>query len=288
MRAIWKGYLRCNLVAVPVNMYTAIAKKELQFHFLHKEDHNRVKYQMYCPADEKQVTRDDIVRGYQVGKDTYVVLTEQDFKKAKKDPTEVLDIFQFVDNNDIPAIYYSSAHYLAPDGKVGAQSFALFHRAMVEEKKTAVARLVIRNKESLYAVKPFNGVMIAYTLHYAHEIIGAQSIEGGEQLDASKIEEGNLSLAKTLIHNMTGKFNPEEYRDEYTETLMEIIRAKAAGEEIKIQPRARKAEVINFMEALKKSVQETQKGEEEVPRKPMAPAGKAEKPAHRRKKTAQT
>ncbi len=289
MKAIWKGYLRCNLVAVPVNMYNAIVKKGISFHLLHKECKTRIKYEKYCPVHDRVVTNEEIVKGFQLGRDTFVIVTDEDLKKARKEPTEVLDIVKFVDDDQVPPVYISDSHYLAPNGKVGTQSFALFHRAMVEEKKTALAKLVMRNREHLFAIKPQNGTLIAHTLHYSREVIPAEKVEETEKLKDVKIEANNLGLAKTLIQNMSGDFNPEEYKDEYTETLTEVIRAKAAGEEIRIEPHAKKAEVINFMAALKKSVQETQKKAPEVPKKAMATAGKGEREhAARRKKTAHT
>jgi DNA end-binding protein Ku len=188
-----------------------------------------------------------------------------------------------VKDEQIGPIYYSGSHYLAPDGSVAAEAFVLFLRAMEDSGRTALARVVLRNREHLFAIKPYNGTMIAHSLHYPEQIIGMDGIEGIEELKKVKIDSENVKMAGDLIKNMSSDFIPGEFTDQYNRTLMEIIRAKAEGGEIKATPRVEGAKIINLMDALKKSVQEAKP---EKARKGMATAGLKKAPGAKRKKEA--
>ncbi len=283
MRTEWKGYLKFRLVTIPIKMYGAItAKKTVPFHLLHKTCKSRIRHQNYCPTDNRVVSDEEIVRGYEYGKDMYVIVTDEDIAKAKLESTEVIEVLKMVEENQIGPIYYSGSHYLAPDGKVAAEAFVLFLKAMEEVGRTALARVVLRNREHLFAIKPHNGAMIAYSLHYPEQIIEMKGIEGLEETQKVKVDAANVKMARDLIKNMSGEFIPDEFPDQYNHTLMDIIRTKAEGGEIKATPRVEGAKVINLMEALKKSVQEAQPG---PARKGMATAG-LKKPHTKRKKEA--
>jgi DNA end-binding protein Ku len=271
MRAIWKGYLKCSLVTIPIKMFTATTKRPLQFHLYHKECGSRINQENVCPVCGKTLSPEEIVKGYQYGKDLHVVLTEEDFQKARKESSDCMEILKFVDDRQINPIYYTDAAYLAPDGAAGAEAFAIFHRAMAETGKTAVARAVMRNREYLYNLRPYNGAFIAFTLHYPQEIRPVTEIGELEEIKQVKVNEANLEMAKTIIGHLSGDFVPADYRDEHIETLLEIIRAKAEGKEVAVEPRVEREKVINLMEALKKSVTATERGA--APRKEMARAG---------------
>jgi DNA end-binding protein Ku len=271
MRTEWKGYLKFRLVTIPIKMYGAIsAKKTVPFHLLHKTCKSRIRHQNFCPTDNRVVSDEEIIRGYEYGKDMYVIVTDEDIAKAKLESTEVIEVLKMVRDDQIGPIYYSGSHYLAPDGSVAAEAFVLFLRAMEDAGRTALARVVLRNREHLFAIKPYNGAMIAYALHYPEQIIGMDGIEGLEELEKVKIDAENVRMARDLIKNMSGDFVPDEFTDQYNRTLMEIIRAKAEGGEIRATPRVEGAKIINLMEALKKSVQEARP---EKARKGMATAG---------------
>ncbi len=286
MRTEWKGYLKFRLVTIPIKMYGAItAKKTVPFHLLHKTCKSRIRHQNFCPTDNRVVSDEEIVRGYEYGKDMYVIVTDEDIAKAKLESTEVIEVLKMVEDGQIGPIYYSGSHYLAPDGNVAAEAFVLFLRAMEDAGRTALARVVLRNREHLFAIKPHNGAMIAYSLHYPEQIIGMKGIEGLEELGKIKVDAENKKMAGDLIKNMSGEFVPDEFTDQYNRTLMDIIRAKAEGGEIKAMPRVEGAKVINLMEALKKSVQEAQHGPEKA-RKGMATAGLKRPQGPRRKKEA--
>jgi DNA end-binding protein Ku len=271
MRAIWKGYLKCSLVTIPIKMFSATTKRPLQFHLYHKACGSRIQQETVCPVCGKTLSPEEIVKGYQYGKDLHVVLTEEDFQKAQKESTETIDILKFVEADQINPIYYTEAYYLAPDGAAGAEAFAIFQRAMAETGKTALARAVMRNREYLYNIRPDNGAFIAFTMHYPQEIRPLAEIEATEEIKKIKVSGDNLEMAKTIIGHLSGDFVPEDYRDEYRETLLAIIRAKAEGKEVTAEPKVEREKVISLMEALKKSVTATAGGG--APKKKMARAG---------------
>jgi DNA end-binding protein Ku len=269
MRAIWKGYLKCSLVTIPIKMFTAVTKRPLQFHLYHKTCGSRIRQQNLCPVCGRTLGPEDIVKGYQYGKDLHVVLTDEDFAKAQKESTDTISILKFVDAGQISPIYYNDAYYLAPDGTAGAEAFAVFHRAMTETGKTAVARAVMRNREYLYNLRPYHSAMVAYAMRYPQEIRDVTEIEAASEITQIAISDDNLEMAKTIIGHLSGDFVPADYRDEYTETLEALIRAKAEGQEVTPEPKLEREKVVNLMEALKKSVTATAP----APKKEMARAG---------------
>jgi DNA end-binding protein Ku len=271
MRAIWKGYLKCSLVTIPIKMFTATVKRPLQFHLYHKECGSRIHQANLCPVCGQTLGPEEIVKGYQYGKDRHVILTEEDFQKARKESTDFIEILKFVDADQINPIYYADAFYLAPDGPAGVEALAVFQRAMEETGKTAVARAVMRNREYLYNLRPYHGAFIAFTLHYPQEIRDVAEIEELAATDRLKVSDANLEMAKTIIGHLSGDFVPGDYRDEHTETLLAIIRAKAEGKEIAAEPRVEREKVVNLMEALKQSVAATARGA--APKKEMVRAG---------------
>jgi DNA end-binding protein Ku len=270
MKAIWKGYLNCSLVTIPIKMFTATTRRTPQFHLYHAECGSRISQQNVCPVCGRPLSPEEIVKGYEYGQDRHVVLTEADFQQAREESTDTITILRFVDGGEIPPIYYREAHYLGPDGGAGAEALAVFRQAMAETGKTAVARGVRLNREYLYNLRPDKGVLVAYTMHYPQEIrpVAEMATEAGAPV---VISPDNLEMAKTIIGRLSGEFKPEDYRDEYSETLREIIRAKAEGREVTAEPKAATAKVIDLMEALQKSVAAT--GGEAAPKKEMARAG---------------
>jgi DNA end-binding protein Ku len=271
MKTIWKGYLKVSLVSIPVKMYNATSRgRQIKFHMLHDKCNSRIKQKKICPKCEREVGKEEIVKGYEYGKDMYVVVREEEIEKAQKETTDFIEVVKFVDKGQIPAIYYFDSHFLVPDGKTGAESFAVFHKAMVDTGMAAVAKVVLRNKEHLLSVMPYNGSLTAYSLHYPGEVQDVESLPELKELQKEEIDDEGLKMAENLIDHMSGDFVPDEYVDEYSEKLKDIIRAKAEGEEIKVAPKAEKGKVVSFMDALEKSVKRTKK----EPKKKMAKAGK--------------
>jgi DNA end-binding protein Ku len=271
MKAIWKGYLKCSLVTIPIKMYNAISPSALQFHLYHRDCGSRIRQEMVCPVHQRPLAPDEVVRGYQYGKDLHVVITDEDLRRARRESSDTIEILKFVEARQIEPIYYSEVHYLAPDGQVGAEAFALFYRAMEESGKTALARAVIRQREHLFNLRPYGGAFAAFTLHYAEEIRPVREIEDAAGLAQVPVDQGNLQMARAIVEQLSGDFAPEQYHDEYSRTLQELIKAKAAGQELKAEPRVERRKVINLMEALERSVAETAGGR--PVKKEMARAG---------------
>jgi DNA end-binding protein Ku len=281
MRTIWKGYLKVSMVTIPIKMFNATTtKRPINFNLLHEKCHTRVRQQNVCPNCEKTLSRDEIIRGYRYGKDMYVIVTDEDLEKAKKESTDVVEVLKFVDESQIDPVYYSDAYYLAPDGKIGFEPFALFLKALAATKKAALGKVVLRNREYMFSIKPHDGAMIAYALRHQEEIQAVDKIEEREATQEIKIDKQSMSMAKTIIQNLSGDFKPQEFVDEYTQTLMEIIKARAEGEEIEVAAEEEKEKVINLMDALKESVEKTQR----EPKKAMATAGGRKKEERKRKK----
>lgn len=285
MKAVWKGYLKCSLVTIPVKIYNAVASKPIRFHLLHRECGSKIKQELVCPVHHRPLANEEVIRGYQYGKDLHVILTDEDLQKALKVSTDTIEIMKFVDAEQIHPIFYSDSHYLVPDGRAGAEAFALFQRVMADTNKAAISKVIWRNREHLLSIRPYNGAMIAFTLHFPDEIQSLQQVEEAQEVRQIQVDPENLGLAKTIVQHLSGEFVPEDYVDEYSQTLLAIIKAKAEGEEFKVEPRVEREKVVSLMDALRKSVQETEKGVE-VPKKAMATAGPKARAAPKRRKTA--
>jgi DNA end-binding protein Ku len=281
MKTVWKGYLRFSMVTIPVRMYSALNRREtIHFNLLHKTCGTRISQHNFCPECNKELKSDDIIRGYKYGKNEYIQITDEEIRKARKESTETIDIMKFVDDDQISPIFYSDAHYLVPDGKAGTDAFSLFKKAIERTNKAALAKVVIRNREHLFSIKPHDGALVAYTLHYPKEIRGLDELEETGTVDRVKVDEQSLSLAVQLIENLSGDFKGDEIVDEYSNALTDVINAKAEGREYKVERKERK-KVVNLMDALRESVRETGR----APGKGMT-SGETAKTAAKRKKTA--
>ncbi|MCS7163604.1 MAG: Ku protein [Thermodesulfovibrio sp.] len=269
MKASWKGYLKISLVTIPVKSYNAIKKRDINFNLIHKTCGSRIKQKLFCPVCNREVSTEELVKGYQYGKGMYVIITDEELSKIKEESTDVIEILKFVESDEIHPKFFADSYYLVPDGKIASEAFLLFHKAMTETNKTAIGKAVIRSREHLFAICPHNESLIAYDLHYADEIQSEEEIEELKELKTVKIEKDALEMAKRIIENLSGKFVPEEYKNEYREKLMKLIKAKAEGKEFKLEVKEEKAKVISLMEALKQSLMET-----EIPKKEQAVAGR--------------
>lgn len=275
MKPIWKGYLRISLVTIPVKMFSAVSKKKsVQFNLLHKDCKTRIKQKTYCPVCNKELSDSEIVRGYQYEKNAFVIVTDEELEKVKKESTEVIEVLKFINEGEVHPLYYNEPYYLIPDGKTAEEAFSLFLRAMGDTKKSALGKVIMRNREHFLLIRPHNNTLIAYSLHYPEEIQSIEKIEGAG-IERSTLDKNALNLTKTLIQGMSSEFSPEEFRDEYYEAVMEIIRSKIEGKEIEVKREPERAKVISIMDALEKSIMQTQK--KALPRKAMAVAGKRRK-----------
>jgi DNA end-binding protein Ku len=252
-RSLWSGTLPFGLVSVPVRMVGATESKELRFHFLDKHDLQPIGYDKVRRDTGEHVDNDDVVRGFEVEKGRFVPLEDEDLDRLDVELTKTIDILDFVDLDEIDPIYFRKAYYLLP--QEGAEKpYRLLARALDETDKVAIAKIVIRNKQHLAAVRPSNGVLVLETMYYADEVREPEKVEGGGQLRKPEVE-----MAKSLVENLSAKFDPAKYDDTYRKELLELLRAKAEGEPLPPAEREPEGEVVDLMAALRESVERTQK-----------------------------
>jgi DNA end-binding protein Ku len=255
-RPIWSGSLAFGLVNIPVKLYSATQSETLDFDLLRKEDLSPIRYLRVARADGKEVEYDDLVRGYQYRKGDYVILTTEDFKKADVRKSKSIDILDFVNEDEIDAIYFEKPYYLAPD-KGAEKPYALMIDALTRSKKIGVAKFVMRTRERLGVVKPFQNALVLDQIRFQNEIKPIYDLNLPENV---KVDNREIEMALALINQLSAHFEPDEYHDEYNEELKEIIDQKAKGETIR--PRGEEpqpTEVKNLMDTLKKSLEQAQK-----------------------------
>jgi DNA end-binding protein Ku len=250
-RAIWKGAVSFGMVSIPIKLYTATDEKDVSFHLLHRKDHARIKQQRYCPEDDAVVEWNDVVRGYEIAPDQYVVMEPEDFEKVPVDTTHTIEITDFVPHAQIDPIYYQRTYYLEPE-KVGAKPFALLREVLKDSELVAIAKVTLRQKEHLCTLRVHNNTLALETMFYADEI---RSVGDLDDVPADiDLGDRELQMAKSLVDMLTGDFEPEKYRDNYREALLELIEAKAEGQEIK-RPAPAVGKVTDLMEALRESIE---------------------------------
>ncbi len=250
-RSMWKGAISFGLVTIPVSVYPATEEKSLRFNQLHDQDMGRIRYKRVCEIDGEEVPYEHIVKGYEIEKDRYVVLEEEDFDAVPVESSRTIDIQQFVSLEEIDPILYKKSYYLVPD-ETGAKAYALLRRALEEEGKVGIAKVSFRDKEHLAALRFNDGAFVLETMFWPDEIRPAEFETVHED---GKIREQEIEMAKALIESLSEPWNPEAYRDEYRDALLEIVEKKAAGEQIEAAPEAAPARVVDLMEALKASVE---------------------------------
>jgi DNA end-binding protein Ku len=239
-------------VNVPVKLYSAVSRKSVRFHQLHDKDHVRIQQKRVCPADGEEVPYDDIVKGYEISPDRYVVIEPEELEALDPKKTRSIDIQEFVDLDEIDPIYFDHPYYLAP-GTGAAKPYRLLLQAMQETNKVAIARVVIRQKENLVAIRATGNVMTMATMVFHDEVIDPDTIDELPDEEAS-VTDREVEMAQQLIGSLTSDFEPEKFHDEYRERVLELIEAKAQGQELAIQPEEEPAPVPDLMAALEQSL----------------------------------
>ncbi|AEG60112.1 Ku protein [Desulforamulus ruminis] len=251
MRSLWKGAVSFGLVYVPVKMYAATEKKNVKFNYLHEKCKTPVQYRRYCPYCDAEVEMEELVKGYEYEKGQYVVIREEDFENLPGENTRSINIVDFVDLTEIDPLYFDKGYYLAP-GDGGQRVYELLKKSMEETGKVALAKVVIRNKESLAALRVAEGVITMSTMFYPDEVRKTTAIP--ELHYQVSIHDNELKMAIDLINNLAAPFHPEKYTDEYREQLMQVIQAKVAGEGVELPPAKESEKVVDLMSALKASI----------------------------------
>jgi DNA end-binding protein Ku len=258
-RSLWTGTISFGLVSVPVRMFSATESKELRFHFLDKRDLAPIGYDKVRRDTGEHVDNDEIVRGFEVEKGSYVPLEDEDLDRLDIELTKTIDILDFVDLDEIDPIYFRKAYYVLP--QEGAEKpYRLLVQALEETGKVAIAKIVIRNKQHLAALRPWNGTLLLETMYYADEVRQPERVDGMEDLRKPEVE-----MAKSLVENLSDSFDPEKYDDTYRKELLELLRAKAEGEPLPEPEPEQEGEVVDLMAALRESVEKTQKKERKKP-----------------------
>ena len=245
-----RGAISFGMVHIPVGLYTATQDNDIHFNQLCKEDGSRVKYKKVCASCGKEVGSRDIVKGFEYEPNKYVTLTDEDFEKAKSEKDKSIQILHFTDLQNVHPIYFDKTYHAIPE-QGGDKAYELLRRAMMEEKKIAVAKTVLGTKEKLLALIPTEHGLLVETLFFADEIKDAPKEPANVQ-----VADNELQMAKTLIGAMVKPFEPEQFKDEYREKLWEIINGKIQGKEIVVSDDTVEYNVINLMDALKQSLEE--------------------------------
>jgi DNA end-binding protein Ku len=274
-RAMWKGAISFGLVTIPVAVYPATEEKSLKFNQLHDEDGGRIRYKRVCEKDGEEVTFEHIVKGYEVEKDRYVILTDEDFDAVPVESSRAIDIQQFVDLDEIDPIMFKKSYYLVPE-ETGAKAYALLRQAMSHDGRVGVAKVSFRDKEHLAALRFKDDAFVLETMYWPDEIRDADF--GGVDVH-SKVRDQELEMARQLIDSLSADWDPEAFSDAYREGLVKIVEAKMNGEEIEVVEAEPAAKVVDLMEALKASVAAAKKG-------PAADTPKADKKKTAAKKPA--
>ncbi len=277
-RAIWTGAISFGLVSVPVKLYAAVSAKGVHFHQLHAADGVRIQQKRICPADGEEVAYSDIVKGYEISPDRYVVIEPEELASLQPKRARTIEIEDFVALAEIDPIYFDHPYYLVPDER-GVKPYRLLLEAMRDTERVALGRLVLRAKEHLVAIRATPDVLTLETMVFADEIVSPDRFA---ELDGDvETSDREVAIAKQLIESLSGPFEPERYHDEYREQVLALIDRKASGEEIVLQPQAaeEKMDGADLMSALQASLEEVKKRTGAGPKRPRKGAAKDAEPA---------
>ncbi len=272
-RPTWKGFMKISLVNIPVRVFPATdSAATISFNQLHAECQTRIQQKRWCPTCQREVPISEVAKGYEFEKGRYVVMTEEDVAKVRPESTRVIDLVQFTDAVSIDPIYFERPYYLAPDGAMATEAFAVMREGM--KGKAGIGKLALYGREYLVAVQPRERGMVMYTMRHAKEV---RSMEAIEELDnvPSKIKPDEIKLAKQVIENFEAELDLKEFRDEYQEELQRIIDAKIAGEEVVATAEETPPKVVNLMDALRQSLDRVSTGKKKAAKAEMEKPAKA-------------
>ena len=273
-RAMWSGAISFGLVNIPIKLFTAVSRKNVSFNQIDTRTGSRIQYRKVSAADGDEVPSEAIAKGYQLSSGEYVLVGDDELAALDPEATRTIDIEQFVDLEEIDPLFYDAAYYVAPD-KGASKPYALLTRAMEEKGKVAIARLVMRTKQYLAALRPKDGMLVMSTMVYADEVNDPAQLDGVEDMHDVDVSERELRMAEQLIESLTEPFEPERYEDTYRNQVLELIDRKAAGEEEVVAPPTPAAEekVVDLMAALEASVRDAKEARKRHPTAQAAAGG---------------
>lgn len=251
-RPVWQGHLRLSLVSCPVALYSATTRAgDVSFHLLNPETNNRIRM---IPTDPETgpVQRSDLVKGYEIAKNKYVIVSDDELESVKLETTRTLDIERFVDADAIDRLYWDKPYFLVPDGEMGEEAYTVIRDAMEAAGKIALGRITMHTRERLMALEPRDHGMLATTLRMANEVVNPKSLFG--DISGSRPHKEMTDIARQIIARQEGPFDPGAFKDRYEEALKDLIRAKEKGEKVTAEPPPADTNVIDLMAALKKSL----------------------------------
>lgn len=265
-RALWKGSLSFGLVNIPVELHTAVRQSRPKFRMLHAKDKSPVKFERVCVKDGRPVAWEDLVKGFEYEKGRFVVLTKEDFKAAAVEKTRTVDIIDFVRADEIDDRYFETPYYLTPS-KGGERAYALLREAMRESGRVGIARFILRDTQHLAAVEVIDQAIVLTVMRFADELVDTRPFEFPA---ADGVRKAELDMAKALVDSLAADWDPSKYTDEYRRNLMRIIDAKLKGKRVELEASGepREAEVVDLMERLRRSLEQT--GKRAKPRKAAA------------------
>jgi DNA end-binding protein Ku len=259
-RAIWSGAISFGLVAVPVKLHPATEQKDIQFHQFKEGTQQRIKYKRVAEDSGREVEFEDIVKGYEVEKGKFVIVTPEELEGVAPERTKTIEIEDFVQLAEIDPIYFEKAYYLEPQGEAGAEkAYALLLKAMESEEMVAVGRFVMRTKEYLVTIRPKDDVLMLETMFFPDEIRATDEIEGLPV--KGRVTDREMAMARQLIDSLATEWDASKYHDQYRERVLKLIRDKAKGKEVVLPEAPTPTKVADLMEALRQSIEATRKGE---------------------------
>lgn len=252
-RPVWTGTISFGLVAIPVKLYNAVRKQSVSFNQLDDRTMARIRYRKVSALDGDEVPDDHIVKGYEISKDRYIIVDPDELEPFIPSATKTVDLEEFVDLDEIDPVFYDSAYYVAPGSN--PKPYVLLARAMEESNKVAIGRFVMRNKQYTAAIRAEDGKLVMSTLAYADEVLDPSAIDELQELDEIEVSKKEIAMAETLVASLSATFEPEKYRDEYREQVLDLIQIKASGEAFELpEAMAEKPKVVDLMAALEASV----------------------------------
>jgi len=287
-RAYWKGYLKLSLVSCPVSLFPATSEREkISFHQLHKQTGNRIKYKKVDVETGEDVERDDIIKGYEVSRGDYLELSQEELEAIALESKRVIEIDEFVPKAEIDELYLNNPYYIVPDGEVGQQAFAVIREAIRKEGMVAIGKVVFTSREHIIALEARGKGLMGVTLRYPYEVRNEK--EYFADVEDEKIPKDMLDLASHIVDTKRGSFDPDKFEDRYEDALKDLLRKKQKGEKIERPKESRPSNVVNLMEALRRSV-DAEKGTAKRPQPSSHAAAhsrhpkKGSRPSSRRKK----
>lgn len=257
---VWKGFVSFGLVSFPVRLLVAARDKSIRFHLLHKKDLSRVKEVYFCQTEDKPLEREDLVKGFEVSKDEYVVVDQSELDKIAPKTAKVMDILEFVKAEDFDAVFLDKSYHVIPDGNV-FKPYALLREAMKQRGQYAIAKVAMHNREHIVVIRPDGKELMLHTMFFANEIQQVAVKTGAEKFSAKE-----LTLAGQLIDTLAGKFDPAKFHDEYQDNLQRLIEQKQKGERVTVSKREKPAPVVNILDALRKSLADNKPNAKARPR----------------------